>query len=360
MIATVKTTLDTIALNKSIYPNCIDKYKINMDCFEDIQSKEYNIRTIKIFDKVRNDIFGLERLELKSNPYQNTYDFNIVFNAKILRNDYLEGINSNTVYSGLEYLTNKLKPYINIKADDLLNNFASGYIDSTKNIEVESKKQNDYLKAINYLTCINRTYKDTSTKFIDNDTLMILLSYNEFYKIYNKEKETFNMIDDKKHSAFIGACPIVLEKAQNKQRHEARILSNKRIIKELKINTVNGFACLNDILKSKENINYDILKNAIELKENDLIDISKLNKKNDILYRVGKNINDDIINNNLSLKELKTDIYSRYEDRKDKDKKAPHFRYMLEAYHFYIKYNKDNIIDCKNIIADILEKLKVA
>lgn len=362
MLALTKnqTTLDTVALNKSVYSDFIDRYKMNVDCFEVIESKEYKTKTMKIFNSVKNSIFGLERLELKENSYQNYISFNIVFNAKILCNDYLEGINSNNVYNGLEYLTSKLKPYINIKVDDLLNNFSSGYVDSTKNIIVDDKMQNDYLKAINYFTCINRTYKDVSTRFIDNDTLMVLMSNNEFYKIYNKGREVFGMIDNIKHSDFIGNHPTILEKSQNKQRYETRIITNKRIVKELKINTVNDFACLNDILKSKENINYNRLKNAIKFKENNLIDTGKLNKKDDVLFRVGESINNTMLNNNMSLRELKNDIYSRYKDRKDKDKKAPHFRYMLKAYDFYIEYSNNNIIDCNNIINDVLEKLKVA
>ncbi|KLI44737.1 hypothetical protein SZ52_00745 [Brachyspira hyodysenteriae] len=189
---------------------------------------------------------------------------------------------------------------------------------------------------------------------------MMLLSNDEFYKIYNKDKEVLNMIDDKKHSAFIGKYPELLKKSENIQRYETRIIANKRIIKELKINTVSDFASLNDILKSKENINYNRLKNAIKLKENNLINTNKLNKKDDILFRVGENIFNDMVKNNISLKELRNDIYSRYQDRKDKDKKAPHFNYMLEAYRFYIEYSNNNIIDCNNIINDILEKLKVA
>ena len=147
------TTLDTIALKCDIsllkdFSYIREAFKSNNGT-DDFDKKYYRLI---LKDNIKDFIYGLERLEIVKKETSEGIDnfIRLVINAKLLNNQYLEGLNKNNIKTALEYLTTKLKDFIKIKADDVLNIFSVGYCDFTKNIKVINYNVIDYIRSINY------------------------------------------------------------------------------------------------------------------------------------------------------------------------------------------------------------------
>lgn len=366
-ILIMNATLDSIILSTNF-----DNIKINKSDFKKIiaYDDDNNKSIIHILkDKIKNHIFGLEKLSIKHKETKQGIikKIELGFNAKILGTEYLQGLSKKNIRQSLKELTKKLKHSIKLKYKDILNKYRVGYCDFTKNIKVFDYSISEYLKAINYHVITNRQLKDIKTTFLNEGTLTFMLSNSERFIIYDKNKELQSMIDDKKQGAFIGAYPNLLKSSLNVLRLETRIIGNKRIAKILNIQLKNDddFITLNQVLNSNINIAYDRLDKYSNKKiKSDVIDTNfySINKLKDFnKYFIGKSLFETY---NKDYNKLKKDLISIYKNHNSKNKTyifKIFYRY-LDNINYYLCFNelKENKINYTVLFNEIIEKLKVA
>lgn len=363
------TTLDSVILSTNF-----DNIKINKDNFKKIIAYDDDNNKSIIYslkDKIKNSIFGLEKLLVKNKTTKQGIikKIELGFNAKLLGIDYLQGLSKKNIKQSLKELTKKLKHSIKLNAKHILNKYRVGYCDFTKNIKVSNYPIIEYLKSINYHVITNRQLKDIKTTFLNEGTLTFMLSNSERFIIYDKNKELHSMIDDKKQGSFIGAYPQLLKKSLEVLRLETRIIGNKRLAKilDIKLKKDNDYITLKQVLNSQINISYERLKAYSNKKiTSDVIDTNFYNissvkyfKK----YFIGKSLFETY---NKDYNKLKKDIFNIYNNYKHKRKNKNYayrvFYKQLDDINYYLCFNelKENNINYTVLFNEIIEKLKVA
>lgn len=371
------TTLDTIALKCDIsllkdFSYIREAFKSNNGT-DDFDKKYYRLI---LKDTIKDFIYGLERLEIVKKETSEGIDnfIRLVINAKLLNNQYLEGLNKNNIKTALEYLTTKLKDFIKIKADDILNIFSVGYCDFTKNIKVINYNVIEYIRSINYHIITNRSLKKVRTAYMEAGTLNLMLSNKEKYIIYDKNNELQSMINDSKHKYFINDNKELLKLSENVLRLETRIIGKKRLSKILNIQLKNNddYITLKQVLNNNINIAYNRLKSYIAKRKKDIISIdysSMNNSKDYIRYNTGsgfyfnyKNddntVNYDKIKNDVIDKVLREKLSKRYAKQKIK---AIYYN-ILDTITYYFCFNelKESKINYTFLFNEVMEKLEVA
>ena len=134
-ILIMNATLDSIILSTNF-----DNIKINKSDFKKIiaYDDDNNKSIIHILkDKIKNHIFGLEKLSIKHKETKQGIikKIELGFNAKILGTEYLQGLSKKNIRQSLKELTKKLKHSIKLKYKDILNKYRVGYCNFTKNIK---------------------------------------------------------------------------------------------------------------------------------------------------------------------------------------------------------------------------------
>lgn len=363
----MNTTLDSIILSTNF-----DNIKINKDNFKKIIAYDDDNNKSIIYslkDKIKNNIFGLEKLLVKNKATKQgkIKKIELGFNAKLLGTEYLQGLSKKNIKQALKGLTKKLKHSIKLNVKNILNKYRVGYCDFTKNINVSDYSITEYLKAINYHVITNRQLKDIKTTFLNEGTLTFMLSNSERFIIYDKNKELHSMIDDKKQGSFIGAYPQLLKKSLNILRLETRIIGNKRLSKILNIQLKNDddYITLKQVLNSEVNLSYERLKAYSNKKiKNDVIDInfSNINKLKDFnKYLIGKSLFETY---NKDYNKLKKDLINIYKNHNSKNKTyifKVFYRY-LDNINYYLCFNelRENKINYTVLFNEIIDKLKVA
>ena len=361
------TSLDTIVLS-----NYFEKLKINKKYFKKIiaYDDDNNKSILYILkDKIKNDIFGLEKIQIKHKDIKQGIikKIDLSFNAKVLGCRYLEGITKKNIKQVLKKIVKKLKPCIKLNAKEILNKYRIGYCDFTKNIKVFDYSITEYLKSINYHVITNRQLKDIKTTFLSEGTLSFMLSNSERFIIYDKNKELQSMIDDKKQAGFIGKHSSLLKSSMNVLRLETRIIGNKRIAKILNIELKNDddYITLKQVLNSNINIAYNRLELYSSKKNNnDVVDVNfyNLNKIKDFdNYFIGKSL---FYEYKKDYKNLKNALSNVYKNHKSTDKTYINKLYYqrLNYINYYLCFNelKENKINYTVLFNEILKKLKVA
>lgn len=362
-----QTTLDTVVLS-----NYFEKLKINKEYFKKIIAYDDDDNKSILYilkDKIKNNIYGLEKIQIKHKDIKQGIikKIELSFNAKILGFRYLEGITKNNIKQPLKKMVEKLKPYIKLNAKEILNKYRIGYCDFTKNIKVFDYPIKEYLKSIDYHIIVNRQLKDIKTTFLNEGTLSFMLSNNERFIIYDKNRELQSMIDDKKHSSFIGEYSNLLKSSINVLRFETRIIGNKRIAKILNIELKNDddYITLKQVLNSNINIAYNRLELYSNKKiNNDVVDVNFYNLNN---YKDFQNygFGEYLFNKyKKDYKKLKNILSNVYKNHKSKDKTYSNKLYYrcLDKINYYLCFNelKENKINYTVLFNEILKKLKVA
>lgn len=385
-----KIKADTIAINKQFENiNSINNLIIDTSAFTENINKSYIHNQIdnqyKIIKKyilnsdIKNKIYGLEKLDISQVYFENKYglkfDFraprlSIMFNAKLLKNDYLIGLNKSNISPALDNLIKPLENIIKLSKRAILNNFNIGYIDFTENIKINNQYNIlDYIKAIEYGTEIKRGIKQIKTIYEDEGTLYFDLTYKNKYKFYDKNKELIDTIKSPKNSVnkqFYSKYTALIDKSVNILRCELRINNKNHKLQKLLNISENEKITLEKILNAniKNNIPYSFL---VKYSSNDTFnkidyEIKDFNNiKNYKDYLMGCGINQLYFNNKKiknGLMKLKKDISNNCQNN-SKPTKYNNFKKALKYHNLYLNTQK-NKIDYLSIYNDLLNKLKKA
>lgn len=323
-----------------------------------------------LLENIKANIYGLEKLELKQviiendkNEIINFYKPKvlIMFNSKLLQNDYLKGLNKNNIDTALNNLIFPLEKIIKLSKRIILNNFEIGYIDFTENIIIDSQYTIfDYLKSIEYSTEIKRGLKNINTRFQSQGTLYFDLSYNGTYKIYDKHKDITDTINARKNTVnkrFYNEYTDLIAKSNNILRFEVRIFNKKhRLNKKLGFSSSEKIS-LNKILNQNINIPFsELLKYSDRENTKYFDDKVKNNKKDFFNFLLGDAINRLYIEKPNGLIELKNDIFKYWKNRKSQ---YNNLKKAMNSVKIYLS-KLDKPINYYQIFNDILYKLSIA
>lgn len=359
------TTLDTISMFKDY--NSLSEIILNQNLFNTCfnlknNNKEKCYREYHLYDSIRKSVFGIERVYIQVLENINKYRLKIVFNAKILGNHYLNGINKTNILKALNTITSLLKDYFRIDVNLLLYDFTVSLIDYTKNIRLENNnKIVNILKSINYFTILNQQVKQKRTQFMELETFTMFLSNKEKYIVYGKQTELLK----KENKKFRETYPKVMSFAKNILRFETRIKKANRIAKALKIIlSENETLNIYKVLHSEINLTYERLykysyktikynnNNNIEL-DIDLMEYKELEK---YIFGCGYY---DITKNDINL-------INKIALKKSKNKKnKTYYRWLnkiKDSINYYLCISDTNnfSIDFYSIFNNVMKKLKVA
>lgn len=360
------TTLDTISIFKDY--NSLSEIILNQNLFNTCfnlknNNKEKCYKEYHLYDSIRKSVFGVERVYIQVSENINKYRLKIVFNAKILGNYYLNGINKTNILKALNKINSLLKNYFKIDVNLLLYDFTVSLIDYTKNIRLENNnKIVNILKSINYFTILNQQVKQKRTQFLELETFTMFLSNKEKYIVYGKQKELLK----KENKDFIKTYPKVISLAKNILRFETRIKKENRIAKALKIilpenKTLNIYNVLHSEINltyerlykySYKTIKYNNNNNNIEL-DIDLMEYKELEK-----YILGYGFY-EITKNNINL-------INKIALKKSKNKKNKtyyrHINKIKDSINYYLCISDTNnfSIDFYSIFNNVMKKLKIA
>ena len=190
-------------------------------------------------------IIGLKNIEVTTN------NLIIELSAKILKENYYEGINKNTVSQMVDNI-NGCKS-IKLNTNKFLDSAKVLRCDVTDNLKVKNNV-NDYLSLLNtykvnsdYLVSFYNRKAGSSIVFDRN-----VKSYKERLTLYDKEKEIYR--DKELIKLFDQEA---LNRFNNVLRCEQNIVSFSKIREKLHINSID----LKDVLNSKELVNYNTFTN---------------------------------------------------------------------------------------------------
>ena len=383
-----KIKADTIAINKQFENiNSINDLIIDTSAFTENINKSYIHNQInnqyKIIKKyilnsdIKAKIYGLEKLDISQVYFENKYglkfDFraprlSIMFNAKLLKNDYLIGLNKSNISPALDNLIKPLENIIKLSKRAILNNFNIGYIDFTENIKINNQYNIlDYIKAIEYGTEIKRGIKQIKTIYESEGTLYFDLTYKNKYKFYDKNKELIDTIKSPKNSVnkqFYSKYTALIDKSVNILRCELRINNKNHKLQKLLNISENEKITLEKILNAniKNNIPYSFL---VKYSSNDTFNKNdyhyNFNNKKYYDFLIGYAINQkyfDNSKNSFEIKKLKKDIFDFYKNN-SKPTKYNNFKKALKYHSLYLNTQK-NKINYSSIYNDLLNKLKKA
>ena len=211
-------------------------------------------------------IIGLKNIEVTTN------NLIIELSAKILKENYYEGINKNTVSQMVDNI-NGCKS-IKLNTNKFLDSAKVLRCDVTDNLKVKNNV-NDYLSLLNtykvnsdYLVSFYNRKAGSSIVFDRN-----VKSYKERLTLYDKEKEIYR--DKELIKLFDQEA---LNRFNNVLRCEQNIVSFSKIREKLHINSID----LKDVLNSKELVNYNTFTNIT--KENKALTLFNSYKDKDLKY----------------------------------------------------------------------------
>lgn len=375
--------LDTIALNKQFKTiNSINDLIIDISAFTENINKSYIHNQYKITKKyilnsdIKAKIYGLEKLEIKQVYFEGVDGFdtvynpiiNLMFNAKLLKNNYLYGLNKNNIDIALNNLIKPLENIIKLSKRIILKGFNVGYVDFTENIKIDNQYLIlDYLKAIEYGTEIKRGIKQIKTIYESEGTLYFDLTYKNKYKFYDKNREVIDTIKSPKNSVnkqFYSKYTGLITKSYNNLRCELRINNKNHKLQKLLNISENEKITLEKILNAniKNNIPYSFLVKYSSVDTINKIDYHyNFNNKNYNDFLIGYAINQkyfDNSKNSFEIKKLKKDIFNFYKNN-SKSTKYNNFKKALKCHNLYLNTQK-NKIDYLSIYNDLLNKLKIS
>lgn len=211
-------------------------------------------------------VIGLKNIEVTTN------NLIIELSAKILKENYYEGINKNTVSQMVDNI-NGCKS-IKLNTNKFLDSAKVLRCDVTDNLKVKNNV-NDYLSLLNtykvnsdYLVSFYNRKAGSSIVFDRN-----VKSYKERLTLYDKEKEIYR--DKELIKLFDQEA---LNRFNNVLRCEQNIVSFSKIREKLHINSID----LKDVLNSKELVNYNTFTNIT--KENKALTLFNSYKDKDLKY----------------------------------------------------------------------------
>ena len=211
-------------------------------------------------------VIGLKNIEVTTN------NLLIELSAKILKENYYEGINKNTVSQMVDNI-NGCKS-IKLNTNKFLDSAKVLRCDVTDNLKVKNNV-NDYLSLLNtykvnsdYLVSFYNRKAGSSIVFDRN-----VKSYKERLTLYDKEKEIYR--DKELIKLFDQEA---LNRFNNVLRCEQNIVSFSKIREKLHINSID----LKDVLNSKELVNYNTFTNIT--KENKALTLFNSYKDKDLHY----------------------------------------------------------------------------
>jgi hypothetical protein len=211
-------------------------------------------------------VIGLKNIEVTTN------NLLIELSAKILKENYYEGINKNTVSQMVDNI-NGCKS-IKLNTNKFLDSAKVLRCDVTDNLKVKNNV-NDYLSLLNtykvnsdYLVSFYNRKAGSSIVFDRN-----VKSYKERLTLYDKEKEIYR--DKELIKLFDQEA---LNRFNNVLRCEQNIVSFSKIREKLHINSID----LKDVLNSKELVNYNTFTNIT--KENKALTLFNSYKDKDLKY----------------------------------------------------------------------------
>lgn len=211
-------------------------------------------------------VIGLKNIEVTTN------NLLIELSAKILKENYYEGINKNTVSQMVDNI-NGCKS-IKLNTNKFLDSAKVLRCDVTDNLKVKNNV-NDYLSLLNtykvnsdYLVSFYNRKAGSSIVFDRN-----VKSYKERLTLYDKEKEIYR--DKELIKLFDQEA---LNRFNNVLRCEQNIVSFSKIREKLHINSID----LKDVLNSKELVNYNTFTKIT--KENKVLTLFNSYKDKDLKY----------------------------------------------------------------------------
>lgn len=211
-------------------------------------------------------VIGLKNIEVTTN------NLIIELSAKILKENYYEGINKNTVSQMVDNI-NGCKS-IKLNTNKFIDSAKVLRCDVTDNLKVKNNV-NDYLSLLNtykvnsdYLVSFYNRKAGSSIVFDRN-----VKSYKERLTLYDKEKEIYR--DRELIKLFDQEA---LNRFNNVLRCEQNIVSFSKIREKLHINSID----LKDVLNSKELVNYNTFTNIT--KENKALTLFNSYKDKDLKY----------------------------------------------------------------------------
>ena len=153
-------SFDTVSLGTSLFNhnfNDINNFIFNANDFDkNIKYKDNKITTTYLLkDNLKSNVIGLEKLAIFETKYNATdiaysnrsLDFNIIFNAKILKDDYLQNINKTNIDRVYNTLLSELKRYIKL-TESIINSLIVRSIDYTKNLLCSAYSSYDYVSTL--------------------------------------------------------------------------------------------------------------------------------------------------------------------------------------------------------------------
>lgn len=374
------TKLDTIKLKKSFntcyeLQDIIDNkdFIINKDCFIKYSSKPKELKNdnylkrefLELKQSVKDEIYGLEKLYIYQSYITDSVDKKIktyvpimclVFNSKLLHNDYLKSINKNNIDMALNNLITPLSNIIKLSNRFILNNFQVYQIDFTDNLKIKNYEIKDCIKAISY----NSNIIDNKKIYNDYDTtLSYKMPYKTRFLFYDKHieiKDTIKAVKDSVNKRFFNKYSDLIANSSGIFRIERR-LNKKQLYKYLNTPKTEKIT-LNKILNSSVNINYFELEKITKNKAKKMIE-TKLQIKNK------KDLNDYVINYflynyfNYDLNKIKDLIFALpCYSLQSKYKLFDKYKSIIKKYKN--KNKKDKQVDYIKLLNHIKNKLKTA
>lgn len=378
------SSFDTISLNYSLVQNNMHFNDIvkdynNFDYSEKIKNVfdiknnskyKLHIKSYNLSNHIKNRVCGLEKLSLletrenHSNDITNTsssYDLIINFNAKCLKENYLNNITKNNYDDVVKHLINSLQEIIKLN-DDVFYNSDVRKLDYTKNIKLDNYSIKDTLITLSKILYPNRTLKRIHKDFVNNETLYFHTSKKSRDKLYSKYNDLIELSNDVNYSSFKEYSDLLIAKNSNNiLRYEISFNKHKMIKKYFDVKA-DDFNCIkfNDLLNSNKNIVYDRFNKYFNKKQKDFFTMID-NKANNNKFNSNKDFETYMLGQALyfqykdNYELLKKDAYSFNE--KNRKTKYNYFVKYKNAMSFYLMNREATNIDYKSCFNDFYNKL---
>lgn len=378
------SSFDTISLNYSLVQNNMHFNDIvkdynNFDYSEKIKNVfdiknnskyKVHIKSYNLSNYIKSEVCGLEKLSLletrenHSNDIAKSsasYDLIINFNAKCLKENYLNNITKNNYSSVVNHLINGLQKVIKLN-DNVFYNSNVRKLDYTKNIKLDNYSIKDTLITLSKILYPNRTLKRIHKDFVNNETLYFHTSKKSRDKLYSKYNDLIELSNDNNYNSFKEYSDLLIAKnINNILRYEISFNKHKMIKKYFDVKA-DDFNCIKfiDLLNSSKNIVYDRFNKYFTKKQKDFftmvdnkINNNKFNSIKDYKkYMLGQSLYFQY-KDNYEL--MKKDIYS-FNDG-SRNTKYRHFVDCKNAMSFYLMNRETTNIDYKSCFNSFYNKL---
>lgn len=378
------SSFDTISLNYSLVQNNMHFNDIvkdynNFDYSEKIKNVfdiknnskyKVHIKSYNLSNYIKSEVCGLEKLSLletrenHSNDIAKSsasYDLIINFNAKCLKENYLNNITKNNYSSVVNHLINRLQKVIKLN-DNVFYNSNVRKLDYTKNIKLDNYSIKDTLITLSKILYPNRTLKRIHKDFVNNETLYFHTSKKSRDKLYSKYNDLIELSNDNNYNSFKEYSDLLIAKnINNILRYEISFNKHKMIKKYFDVKA-DDFNCIKfiDLLNSSKNIVYDRFNKYFTKKQKDFFTMVD-NKANNNKFKSIKDYKSYMLGQSLyfqykdNYELMKKDIYS-FNDG-SRNTKYRHFVDCKNAMSFYLMNREATNIDYKSCFNDFYNKL---